>query len=203
MSSPKKVASDTGSGLQGATELPPASTAKKAKKALTVREMAVFSMLGALMYCSKLLLEWAPNIHLLALFIISFTVVYRAKALIPIYIFVLLSGLLGGISVWWVPYLYIWLILWGAVMLLPRRMSPKAAVPIYIALGTLHGLLFGVFCAPSQALFWGLDFKGTLAWIAAGFYFDLLHGIGNFAACTLTLPLIKLLKRIEKGAASN
>ena len=155
------------------------------------------------MYCSKLLLEWAPNIHLLALFIISFTAVYRAKALIPIYIFVLLSGVLGGISVWWMPYLYVWLILWGAVMLLPRRMSPKIAAPVYIALGTLHGLLFGVFCAPSQALVWGLDFKGTLAWIAAGFYFDLLHGIGNFAACTLTLPLIKLLKRIEKGTASN
>ena len=151
------------------------------------------------MYCSKLLLEWAPNIHLLALFIISFTAVYRTKALIPIYIFVLLSGVLGGISVWWMPYLYVWLILWGAVMLLPRRMSPKIAAPVYIALGTLHGLLFGVFCAPSQAIFWGLDFKGTLAWIAAGFYFDLLHGIGNFAACTLTLPLIKLLKRIEKG----
>lgn len=199
MNSPKKAASDMGSSSQGATELPRASTAKRAKKALTVREMAVFSMLGALMYCSKLLLEWAPNIHLLALFIISFTVVYRAKALIPIYIFVLLSGVLGGISVWWMPYLYVWLILWGAVMLLPRRMSPKIAAPVYIALGTLHGLLFGVFCAPSQAIFWGLDFKGTLAWIAAGFYFDLLHGIGNFAACTLTLPLIKLLKRIEKG----
>ncbi len=168
-----------------------------------MREMAVFSMLGALMYCSKLLLEWAPNIHLLALFIIAFTVVYRAKALIPIYIFVLLSGLLGGISIWWIPYLYIWTILWGAAMLLPRRMNPKIAVPVYIALGTLHGLLFGVFCAPSQVIFWGLDFKGTLAWIAAGFYFDLLHGIGNFAACTLTLPLIRLLERIEKRAASN
>ena len=203
MNSPKKAASDIKSGAPGTTELSPGIPAKKAKGALTVREMAVFSMLGALMYCSKLLLEWAPNIHLLARFIIVFTVVYRVKALIPIYIFVLLSGIFGGISVWWVPYLYIWAILWGAVMLLPRRMSPQIAAPVYIILGTLHGLLFGVFCAPSQAFFWGLDFRGTLAWIVAGFYFDLLHGIGNFAACALALPLIKLLKRIEKGSASN
>lgn len=176
---------------------------KRTKSALTVREITVFSMLGAMMYCSKLLLEWAPNIHLLALFIIVFTVVYRAKALIPIYIFVLLSGVLGGISVWWMPYLYVWTLLWAAVMLLPRRMSPKIAAPIYIALGTLHGFLFGIFCAPSQALFWGLDFYGMLAWIAQGLIFDILHGIGNFAACTLALPLIKLLTNIEKRLGSR
>lgn len=171
---------------------------KRRKRALTVREMTVFSMLGTMMYCSKLFLAWAPNIHLIALFIIVFTVVYRIKALVPIYVFVFLTGLLEGFSPWWVPYLYVWAILWGAVMLLPRRMSPKIAAPVYVALGTLHGLLFGVFCAPSQALFWGLDFKATLAWIAAGFYFDLLHGIGNFAACTLALPLIMLMRIIEK-----
>ena len=168
------------------------------KSALTVREMAVFAMLGALMYCSKLLLEWAPNIHLLALFIIAFTRVYRVKALIPIYIFVLLTGIFNGFSPWIMPYFYIWAILWGAVMLLPKRMKTGLAIPVYIVLGTLHGLLFGVFCAPSQALFFGLDWKGTLAWIAAGLYFDILQAIGNFAACTLCAPLIRLLCKLEK-----
>ncbi|MBQ9801569.1 MAG: hypothetical protein IJW51_00655 [Clostridia bacterium] len=162
--------------------------------------MTVFAMLGALMYCSKLVLEWAPNIHLLAMFIIAFTVVWRVKALIPIYIFVLLTGIFGGISVWWMPYLYIWTVLWAVTMLLPRRMPPKVAVPVYMVLGALHGLLFGVLCAPSQALFWGLDFKGTVAWIAAGLYFDLLHGIGNLAACTLVVPLVQVIRRIEKRA---
>ena len=185
-----------------ATE-PPRPVAKQRKSRLTVYEMAVFSMLGAMMYVSKLLLEWAPNIHLLALFIIVFTVVYRAKALIPIYVFVLLSGVFGGISPWWMPYLYIWTLLWGAVMLLPRRMPAKVAAPVYVVLGTLHGLLFGVFCAPSQALFFGLGFRGALAWIAAGFYFDLLHAIGNFAACTLCIPLIRLILNIQKRIGSR
>ena len=185
-----------------ATE-PPRPVAKQRKNRLTVYEMAVFSMLGAMMYTSKLLLEWAPNIHLIALFIIVFTVVYRAKALIPIYIFVLLSGVFGGISPWWMPYLYIWALLWGAVMLLPRRMPAKVAAPVYVVLGTLHGLLFGVFCAPSQAFFFGLTLEGTIAWIAQGFYFDILHGIGNFAACTLALPLITLLKKIENRRNSR
>ena len=63
---------------------------------LTTREVAVFGMLGALMYASKILMEMAPNIHLLGVFIVSFTVVYRKKALYPIYIYVILCGIFGG-----------------------------------------------------------------------------------------------------------
>ena len=57
---------------------------------LTTREIAVFAMLGAVMYASTIIMEFAPNIHLIGVFIIAFTVVYRSKALYPIYIYVLL-----------------------------------------------------------------------------------------------------------------
>ena len=60
---------------------------------LTVRETAIFAMLGTLMYASKMIMEIAPNIHLIGVFTIAFTVVYRKKALYPVYIFVLLTGL--------------------------------------------------------------------------------------------------------------
>ena len=40
-------------------------------------------MLGAVMYASKVIMEIAPNIHLLGTFIVAFTVVYRRKALYP------------------------------------------------------------------------------------------------------------------------
>ena len=67
---------------------------------LTVRETAVFGMLGALMYASKMLMELAPNIHLLGVFTIAFTVVYGKKALYPIYIYVLLNGMFSGFATW-------------------------------------------------------------------------------------------------------
>ena len=78
---------------------------------LNVKEMAVFGMLGALMFASKLLMEVAPNIHLLGVFTMAFTIVYRKKALYPIYIYVLLNGIFSGFATWWVPYLYLWTIL--------------------------------------------------------------------------------------------
>lgn len=163
--------------------------------------MVIFAMLGALMLCSKLLLEWAPNVHLLALFIIAFTRVYRAKALVPIYLFVLLTGVYGGFNVWWIPYLYIWLPLFFAVMLLPKRMPHGVAFAVYILIGALHGMAYGALYAPAQALFFKMDFRMTLTWIASGLPFDALHAAGNAAACTLTLPLVRLLTRLEERAS--
>ena len=71
---------------------------------LTVKETAIFGMLGALMYASKMLMEVAPNVHLLGVFTIAITVVYRKKALYPIYTYVLLNGMFSGLSGWWIPY---------------------------------------------------------------------------------------------------
>ncbi len=150
------------------------------------------------MFCSKLLLEWAPNIHLLALLIITFTLVYRVKALVPIYVFVLLTGVYGGFNVWWVPYLYIWLPLWGLTLLLPRRMPRGVAFVCCIMLGALHGIAYGILYAPAQALFFKMNLQMTVAWVLSGTPFDVLHAIGNAAACTLVLPLTHLLCRLER-----
>ena len=164
----------------------------------TVREAAVFSMLGAVMYCSKLVMEALPNIHLIGVLTIALTLVYRKKALYPIYIFVLMTGLLSGFSSWWVPYLYIWTVLWGVTMLLPKSLPKKAAPVIYMIVCGLHGLFYGILYAPVQAIFFGLDFKGMLTWIAAGFSFDLIHCAGNFLCAVLIIPIATLIRKAEK-----
>ncbi len=169
---------------------------KKKAHRITVREMAIFSMLAALMFCSKVIMDALPNIHLLGMFIMVYTLVYRAKALIPIYLFIFMTGLYGGFGLWWLPYLYIWAILWGVTMLLPRRMPRALAAAVYPIVCCLHGLLYGVLYAPAQALIFGLNFKATLAWIAAGLPFDLLHGLGNLVAGLLILPLSELLRKL-------
>jgi len=167
---------------------------------LTIREMAVFSMLGALMFASKIAMEAAPNIHLLGVFTIAFTVVYRAKALYPIYIYVLLNGVFGGFSTWWVPYLYIWTVLWGITMLLPKKMSRPVQVVVYAVVNAIHGFAYGMLYAPAQALLFGLNFKGMVAWIIAGIPFDVTHGISNFAwGLLLIVPIVVLLKYLENS----
>lgn len=167
---------------------------------LTIREMAIFSMLGALMYVSKVIMEFAPNIHLLGVFTIAFTVVYRAKALYPIYIFVLLNGIFAGFGTWWIPYLYIWTVLWGITMLLPKKMPKPVAVVVYSVINALHGYGFGILYAPVQALLFGLNFKGMIAWIVAGFPFDMIHGTSNLICGLLIVPIVMILRKLENTA---
>ena len=164
----------------------------------TVREMIIFSMLGAIMFCYKLLMDALPNIHLIGALTMIYTLVYRKKALYPIYIFAILTGLYGGFGLWWVPYLYIWTILWGVTMLLPKGINEKWGTIIYPVVCALHGLAYGTLYAPAQAILFGLDFDGMIAWIVAGFPFDLIHAAGNLVAGLLILPLVKLLRRLEK-----
>lgn len=156
-------------------------------------------MLGTVMFISKIVMELLPNIHLLGTLTVVYTLVYRKRALIPIYVYVLLNGVYSGFSLWWMPYVYIWTLLWGAVMLLPSNMPKRAAIVVYPTVSMLHGLLFGLLYAPAQSLMFGLDFEQTLAWIASGFVFDVIHAAGNFALGFLILPLANLLDRLSKG----
>ena len=165
---------------------------------LTTRELTIFGMLGALMYASKVVMEVAPNVHLLGVFTMAFTIAYRKKALYPIYTYVFLNGLFTGFATWWIPYLYLWTLLWGAVMLLPQHMKKAVAVPVYMVVCALHGFLFGTLYAPAQALMFGLNFRQMLAWIVAGLPFDLIHGVSNFFAALLVVPLAEALRRAEK-----
>ncbi|MEZ3468741.1 MAG: hypothetical protein K1W40_10025 [Schaedlerella sp.] len=165
---------------------------------LTTREITIFAMLGAVMYASKLLMEVAPNIHLLGVFTIAFTVVYRKKALYPIYIYVILNGIFSGFAAWWVPYLYVWTVLWAVVMLLPEHLPKKLRPLIYMTICAAHGFLFGTLYAPAQAILFGMSFHGMVSWIIAGLPFDLIHGVSNFFCGLLIVPVISALQLAER-----
>lgn len=160
-------------------------------------------MLGTIMYISKIIMEFLPNIHLLGVLTVVYTIVYRRKALIPIYIYVMLNGLFAGFNMWWVPYTYIWTLLWGIAMLLPQNMPKKIAIPVYCLVCGLHGFLYGTLYAPAQALMFGLNFKQMIAWIVAGIPFDIIHGVSNLALGFLIVPLSELLTKFSNKHTLN
>lgn len=167
-------------------------------KNLPIKEICLFGILSALMFVSKIVMEALPNIHLLGMLTVTYTIVFRKKALIPIYVYVFLNGLFAGFNAWWVPYLYIWTVLWGATMLLPKNMPRGVAVVVYPIICALHGLLFGVLYAPVQALMYGFTFEQTLTWIVAGLGFDIVHMVGNFVVGLLIYPVSRVLQRLVK-----
>ena len=152
------------------------------------------------MYASKVLLEFAPNVHLLGVLTIAYTVVYRKKALYPIYTYVFLNGLYAGFSAWWIPYPYIWGLLWGVTMLLPKQMPKRVSPLVYMTVCAAHGFLFGTLYAPAQAFLFGLSLKGMVAWIVAGLPWDALHGVSNFFCGVLIVPVVSVLRLGERFA---
>lgn len=167
---------------------------------LKLKDLVILSLLAALMCVGDFAMEWLPNVHFVGVFIVVATVVYRWYALLPIYVYVLIQGIISGFSFWWIGYIYIWDFLWLFVMLIPQRLSPKAKNILYVVVCALHGYLFGVLYAPSQVmLFFNGDFSQMLPWIIAGIPADLTHGTGNLVLGTaLIYPMIKILKSTDK-----
>ena len=114
----------------------------------------------------------------------------------------LLTGVYAGFAAWWVPYLYLWTILWGVTMLLPKNMPKKIKPFVYMTVCALHGFLYGILYAPAQAFFFGLNLEGTIAWIMAGLPWDFVHGVSNFFCGMLILPIVRAL-RIAEGNSFN
>lgn len=153
-------------------------------------------MLGTIMFISKIIMEILPNIHLLGMLTMAYTVAFGVKALIPIYVYVMLNGIYSGFSFWWLPYTYIWTILFLLTLLIPRRAPKLLRLALYPTVCAIHGFAYGTLYAPAQALMFGLDLDGMIAWIIAGIPFDVIHGISNFIMGLLVFPTSELLKKL-------
>lgn len=169
------------------------------KAGLTILEMAVYALLGALCFATKVALSGIPNVHLVCVFMIAFTAAFRFKALIPLYVYVFLEGLVYGFTAYWVSYLYVWLLPFFLALLIPLRWKPWLRALLYAVTGGISGITFGALFAPAQALFFHLNLKSMLAWIATGFPYDLIHAGSNIILCgILCVPVIALLELMKK-----
>ena len=74
--------------------------------------------------------------------VIAYTVTFGRKALLPIYVFVMLEGATYGFGLWWATYLYVWAVLYGAARLLRRNTS----VLVWAVTAGFFGLGFGALC---------------------------------------------------------
>lgn len=159
----------------------------------TLREIALFGILGALTFGAKVAMSFLPNIEPVSLFVMLYAVVFGRKALYPIYLYVLLEILFYGIQLWNINYLYVWAILALGAWMLRKSESPLA----WALLSGVFGLLFGALCAPVYLFSGGLGF--AVSWWVSGIPFDLMHCAGNFLmALLLFMPLRRLLEKLYK-----
>ena len=162
----------------------------KASK-LTIREVVLFGVLGALTFALKMCMALLPNIEPVSLLVIVFSVVFGWKALYPTYVYVVMEILYWGIGTWNMNYLYIWGILAVVALLLRKADHPL----VWAMVSGIYGLAFGLLCSPVDIAMGGLSFALT-KW-ASGIPFDIAHCIGNFfMALILFKPLHILLTKL-------
>ena len=158
---------------------------------LTIREMILFGMLGALTFALKVGMAALPNIEPVSLTLLVYAAVFGWKALYPTYIYVMMEILYFGLGTWNICYLYVWpiLVMTGIFM---RKMQSSIG---WALLSGAYGLFFGALCGIVDIFIGGLSFAVT-KWIS-GIPFDISHCVGNFMlALILYVPLRKLMEKL-------
>ena len=162
-------------------------------KGLNIGQIALFGMLGALTFGAKFVMSMLPNIEPVSLLVMVFAVVMGAKALYPIFIYIMLEILVYGIGDWNVMYLYLWPLLWLVAWLLRGTKHPL----VWAVVSGSFGLMFGALCSPVYYFMGGWEMVAA-KWVS-GLGFDLMHCVGNFViALLLFVPLRDLLKKLYR-----
>lgn len=165
-------------------------------KKLTVREIVLFGILGAMTFAAKYVMSYLPNIEPVSLMVMLFAVVFGVKALFPIYLYVIMEILFFGLGLWNINYLYIWAVLALAAYLLRDMKSPVG----WAVLSGVFGLLFGALCGIVDIFIGGFGYAVS-KWVS-GIPFDIAHCVGNFVIALLLFnPLRELLTKLYKRMA--
>ena len=159
---------------------------------ITVREITLFGVLGALTFAAKYVMAFLPNIEPVSLMVMLFAVTFGAKALYPIFLYVAMEILFYGLGTWNVMYLYIWPCLGVLVYVLREMKHPLG----WAVLSGAFGLMFGALCIPVDIVIGGMGYAVS-KWIS-GIPFDIAHCIGNFVmAMILFVPMRTLMGKLN------
>ncbi len=167
--------------------------ANKGKK-LSVRDLTLIAMMVAIIEVSKVAMANLPNVELTSFWIILFALYLGKRIYYAVPVFILIEGLMYGLQIWWVMYLYAWPML----ALLTRCFRKMDSALGWAIFSGAFGLSFGALCAipyffigaVSGGLMHGLSY--AFGWWVAGIPFDLIHCAGNFG---LMLVLYKPIKK--------
>lgn len=163
----------------------------KSKTKITVRDIAITGMMIATIEVAKNALAFIPNVELVSLLVILFTLYFGKKILFVIPAFILLEGCIYGFGLWWIMYLYVWPLL----ALITYIMRKQDSVWGWAIISGSFGLAFGALCSIPYIVLSGP--KAAFAWWISGIPFDILHCVSNFVLCLVLFnPLSKVMRKM-------
>lgn len=166
---------------------------KPSEKALSVREIVLFGILGAMTFGAKYVMSFLPNIEPVSLCVMLYAAVFGKKWVYPVYLYVLLEILFYGLGIWNLNYLYTWAVLAVAAYFL-REMEGSLG---WAMVSGVFGLAFGALCGIVDVFIGGFSYA-VAKWVT-GIPFDISHCIGNFViALVMFNPLRRLMEKLYR-----
>ncbi len=163
----------------------------KSRTRMNVRDMVICGIFAAVLFVAQIALAVLPNIEIVSLLVIVYTLVFERKTIPIIYAFALLEGLVYGFGIWWIMYLYVWTILYAIV----RCFRNNENALFWAVIGGFYGLGYGVLCSIPYFLTGGTGVG--IAWWIRGIPYDIIHGVGNFIVIFLLFkPIYISLKKM-------
>jgi len=163
---------------------------------MKARDVAFIGLLSASITAGKMVLSFVPNVEVVSLLFILYTVTFGLKrSLMVSIIFTTTEIFIYGFSTWLLVYYLIWPMLIIITATIKKTIKSEYG---YATIAGLFGLFFGVFFAVIESFFYGYAY-GIAYWIR-GIPFDVLHGVSNFIiVLVLFKPMEKVLAKISQS----
>ncbi len=166
---------------------------------MSVQKLTRIALLSAILYVSKLALDFLPNIELVSLLTILYTLVFGKEALLIVTVFNLFQIIQWGIGSWTISYLYTWPLLCLLTLLLKKLI--KEEFIIWSIVSGIFGLLFGSLFA---LVYIPVDPAYALSYWIMGLPWDVWHAAWNFVLMlALGKPLYKVLNRMKNTVQTD
>lgn len=136
-------------------------------------------LLTAIVFAVQVTLGFLPNIELVTLLFILYTLFLGKKVFFIIFAFIFLEGIFYGFGIWWVNYLYIW----PLQALITLALRKHTSVIFWSMISGIYGFSFGALCAIPY-FFIGGPASAFAYWIS-GIPFSIVQCIGDVIICLL------------------
>ena len=163
---------------------------------MKIRDIALIGILSATITAGKLALSFIPNVEIVTLLFIVYTIVFgREKGFLISLVFTTTDILIYGFSTWLLGYYIVWPMLITITGLMKERIKSEYG---YAAIGAIFGYTFGLLFAVVESFFYGAAYGWTY-WIR-GIPFDLIHGTSNFIIILILYkPITDILMKLKKS----
>ena len=160
--------------------------------------MTRVALMTAILYIAKLVLDFLPNVELVSLLVILYTLVFGVEAILVVTVFNLFQLIQWGFGTWLISYFYVWPLLCVLTLLLKRIL--KEEFVLWAVFAGIFGLIFGSLFA---VLYLFVDPAYALSYWISGLPWDVWHAAANFVLMLVVgKPLYKVLKRLSVRALS-